>query len=170
MDLKTNELQYHYFNLLLFDTSLMFSFSFFFVSVSFRAQAKACRCKGMSNAACCTPRARCVPKMCCGLRCRQRGPTAVYKPSCKYFNYPLMVLKSTQQHLQAWKICLSLEKGRAGLRGIVIFPGHVVTAELWAVIAREVRKKYVGITSHLKIPSKPAESCCSKSVRTAGFS
>lgn len=47
-------------------------------------------------------------------------------------------------NLQAWKICLSLEEGRAGLRGIVIFPGHVVMAGLWAVIAKEVRKEICG--------------------------
>lgn len=69
----------------------------FSVFVALISQVKACRCRGMSSAACCTPRARCVPKMCCGLRCRLRGPTAVYEPSCKYFNYPLLELKSTQQ-------------------------------------------------------------------------
>ena len=76
-----------------FPNSFSLCFSGF---LSFVSQVKVCRCRGMSSAACCTPRARCVPKMCCGLRCRRRGPTAVYKPSCKYFNYPLE-LKSTQQ-------------------------------------------------------------------------
>lgn len=69
----------------------------FSVLASSVSQVKACRCREMSSAACCTPRARCVPRMCCGLRCRRRGPTAVYKPSCKYFNYPVLELKSTQQ-------------------------------------------------------------------------
>lgn len=122
-------------------------FSLVFVRLSYSflrfPQVKACRCRGMSSVVCYTPRARCVPKMCCGLRCRRRGPTAAYKPSCKYFNYPLLELKSNSD-LQAWKICLSLEEGRAGLKGIVIFPGHVVMAGLGAVIAREVRKEICG--------------------------
>ena len=39
---------------------------------------------------------------------------------------------------------LVIEEGRTGLRGIVIFPGHVVMAGLGAVIAREVRKEICG--------------------------
>lgn len=92
-EFDTKEPQYYSVNYL-FPKAFLLYFS---VSVSSVPQVKVCRCRGMSSAACCTPRARCVPKMCCGLRCRQRGPTAVYKPSCKYFNYPLLELKSTQQ-------------------------------------------------------------------------
>lgn len=50
-------------------------------------------------------------------------------------------ISRAHSNLQAWKICLSLEEGRAGLRGIVIFPGPVVMAELGATFAREVRKE-----------------------------
>lgn len=152
--------------MILFDTFL-YCFLDFPPSVSLSFfQVMACRCKGMSSAACCTPRARCVPKMCCGLRCRRRDPTAVYKLSCKYSKYyPLLELECSQRSAGM--------ENMPAVRGgcVIIYPGHVVMARLGAVIAREVRNETGrNITSHLKISFEPVEPCRSHSVNTAGIS
>lgn len=133
----------------------------------------ACRCRGMSSAACCTPRVRCVPKMCCGLRCRRRGPTAVYKPSCKYSNYLLLELKRTQQSVGMENMLL-VKGGQIRAHThthSVILPGCVVTASEESVIARRVRKEICGMeSSHLKSRGVPAEPCHSHTVSRAGLS